>query len=722
MKNGYVPLWELSEAQRPHGDAFDREISPDAGMYSPDAAIRMEFPEGSRSPMRRQISGTTFRSELEVSPMRRQISGTTFRSELEVDGPRSPMRRSISGTTFRSELEVVGFRATSQDSVMSTPLCIRKGSKSYSIQEELLSDHIEKQERYWTYKFILLNPNDSFVLLSWDMYITFCLVYIAVVGPFEAAFSEIRYAFVPSMVVNVILDVSFIVDLLVGFISAQPDPTSQNLMITNPRTVAVRYLKCWFWLDLVSVMPLDLYCVLIGHCSAEGRGLATVFAEGGMIRWFRVVRLLRLTKIKRMIDRWHAAVAIRYAWLSLAQLSLIIIISSHWTACLWAGLAWNYEPSSPDDRTWLVAMKQFKGGDDRLYDDVMDVYGMALYWSVMTITSIGYGDITPQNRREYYVATVCMLYMALVWAYVIGGICGVVSTMQPHEVAYKQTMDDLNDLMENCTMPQDMRKDLRTYFYQAKALSRQRVERAVLDKMSPSLQGEVALFLHEKYIEKVPYLRSLEREVHIEASRSLRMMVYPPYEMIAAPRCLFILREGIVMRKTSILTNGSVWGEDHLLSNVNLRDRSAARALSYVHVLMLHAADVYRLIDKFPEAVKSVRWRKNTIALWRAVQKLSAFAIEIGVGRWQEASQCLTEEQKQHLFKDICHDRIVPDNMDAYVAEMQASRAKKVLETRDPLHVVDGLAATVNIMAKQMLELQHVQAEILTTIQAQRVN
>ena len=54
--------------------------------------------------------------------------------------------------------------------------------------------------------------------------------------------------------------------------------------------------------------------------------------------------------------------------------------------------------------------------------DPATVYVWALHWSVMSITSIGYGDISPTHDVEYVVCSVCMLGGGILWAYLIGSV------------------------------------------------------------------------------------------------------------------------------------------------------------------------------------------------------------------------------------------------------------------------------------------------------------
>jgi hypothetical protein len=66
----------------------------------------------------------------------------------------------------------------------------------------------------------------------------------------------------------------------------------------------------------------------------------------------------------------------------------------------------------------------------------------------LQITSIGYGDITPQNTNEYAACILFMLFSGVAWAQIIGQICGIAAQGDPVEQAYYQNSDDINRLMD----------------------------------------------------------------------------------------------------------------------------------------------------------------------------------------------------------------------------------------------------------------------------------
>ena len=123
---------------------------------------------------------------------------------------------------------------------------------------------------------------------------------------------------------------------------------------------------------------------------------------------------------------------------------MLLIVWSHWTACLWGIVAspiivgddawtWmsDYELKMRDPRDGRLGIldpsadggAHFKQGNARL------AYLASLYMAVYTMTVIGYGDITPTNEAELGLLVVIMILSAVFWAFMIGNFCSLVATI-----------------------------------------------------------------------------------------------------------------------------------------------------------------------------------------------------------------------------------------------------------------------------------------------------
>ena len=62
-------------------------------------------------------------------------------------------------------------------------------------------------------------------------------------------------------------------------------------------------------------------------------------------------------------------------------------------------------------RSWLDETYPIYGSDEGAMwrNNMLQQYLSALYWAITTLTSVGYGDITPQNDWELLFCVVCMI-------------------------------------------------------------------------------------------------------------------------------------------------------------------------------------------------------------------------------------------------------------------------------------------------------------------------
>ena len=89
------------------------------------------------------------------------------------------------------------------------------------------------------------------------------------------------------------------------------------------------------------------------------------------------------------------------------------------------------------------------------------LYVTSLYLSVMTISTVGYGDVTPQTTTERFYLVVAMLLGASVYAYVVGSICGIIASMNQKETEFQETMDQLNNFIREQRMQGELAWRLR---------------------------------------------------------------------------------------------------------------------------------------------------------------------------------------------------------------------------------------------------------------------
>jgi len=460
----------------------------------------------------------------------------------------------------------------------------------------------------------VIDPNSPF-MRQWDLVTIVALFFTATITPYEVALLTTQLNFL--FVVNRLIDLVFTADMVMQFFLIFRESTELGGgWIRDRGRIRRHYLKGWFTIDLVSILPFDIVAFALKD-GALGKMKAL-----RIIRLLRLLKLVRIVRASRIFKRWETSISISYSVLSLMKFLLMIIIFGHWLACAWALLhdsgcdrectqAVAAGNDSPSD-TWLVAWIRTHGTPG-VVPAPNEIYTLAMYWSIMTLTSIGYGDIAAQTHIEYGFATVFMLIGAITWAYIIGSTCGIVATLDVETMQFRQTMDQLNAFMADELIPQALRRELRGYFHQARTLQAASAQKSLLDHMSPMLKGRVADHTVGGIVRKVPYFHGAEAEFLVEIAQHVENMVFAPNEVLDEGDLLYHLVRGIVALGGRVLSHGAVWGEDMILGCTEYQDTAAAMSLTYVEVVTLSKLDLEEVVEWFPKT--AVLLRKSLVRM-----------------------------------------------------------------------------------------------------------
>lgn len=118
---------------------------------------------------------------------------------------------------------------------------------------------------------------------------------------------------------------------------------------------------------------------------------------------------------------------IDYRKLSLFKLALTSSFATHWLACFWKITTVIEDAFSSGERRWDNAYL-----DKSLPDATPgQVYTAALYWAIVTMSTIGYGDVVPVTDIERIYVIFAAACGASLYAYLVGSFCGARASTAP---------------------------------------------------------------------------------------------------------------------------------------------------------------------------------------------------------------------------------------------------------------------------------------------------
>jgi len=250
------------------------------------------------------------------------------------------------------------------------------------------------------------------------------------------------------------------------------------------------------------------------------------------------------------------------------------------------------------------------GVENKTKDSTWKLYVAALYFTAYTMTSVGYGDVFPVNILERIVCILILFISGLVWACVIGQVTSIVGNLDAQEQEFRSLMDNLNHMMQDRKLPRPVRRRLTTFFLSARRAQRNEQQEQILRRMSPVLQGEVALMSNWYWVKKVSFIHNLVSEARpsrgsgssdvsraphfvVDIALAFESLVFAQSEVFGEKRVLYILRQGLALSRAAssglmrLFCAGDVWGEDFLLSKSSLRQSEGCLAMTYIELFQL---------------------------------------------------------------------------------------------------------------------------------------
>ncbi|KAM9380746.1 voltage-gated inwardly rectifying potassium channel KCNH7 [Phaethornis superciliosus] len=441
----------------------------------------------------------------------------------------------------------------------------------------------------------------------WDWLILLLVIYTAIFTPYSAAFllndseerkrRECGYSCSPLNVVDLIVDIMFIIDILINFRTTYVNQNEE--VVSDPAKIAIHYFKGWFLIDMVAAIPFDL--LIFGSGSEETTTL---------IGLLKTARLLRLVRVARKLDRYS-----EYGAAVLMLLMCIFALIAHWLACIWYAIGNVERPYLDHKIGWLDSLgeqlgKRYNKSDASSGPSIKDKYVTALYFTFSSLTSVGFGNVSPNTNSEKIFSICVMLIGSLMYASIFGNVSAIIQRLYSGTARYHMQMLRVKEFIRFHQIPNPLRQRLEEYFQHAWTYTNGIDMNMVLKGFPECLQADICLHLNQNLLQNCKAFRGASKGCLRALAMKFKTTHAPPGDTLVhcgdvLTALYFVSRGSIEILKSdivvAILGKNDIFGEMvHLYAKPG-KSNADVRALTYCDLHKIQREDLLEVLDMYPE-------------------------------------------------------------------------------------------------------------------------
>ncbi|XP_043104676.1 potassium voltage-gated channel subfamily H member 7-like [Puntigrus tetrazona] len=465
-------------------------------------------------------------------------------------------------------------------------------------------------------EYMLQTPRmDKFTILHyspfkavWDWLILLLVIYTAILTPYSAAFllndseeqkrRECGYSCSPLNVVDLMVDIMFIIDILINFRTTYVNLNEE--VVSHPGKIAIHYFKGWFLIDMVAAIPFDL--LIFGSGSDDTTTL---------IGLLKTARLLRLVRVARKLDRYS-----EYGAAVLMLLMCIFALIAHWLACIWYAIGNVEKPYLEHKIGWLDNLevslgKRCNSTEHCSGPSIKDKYVTALYFTFSSLTSVGFGNVSPNTNSEKIFSICVMLIGSLMYASIFGNVSAIIQRLYSGTARYHMQMLRVKEFIRFHQIPNPLRQRLEEYFQHSWTYTNGiDMNMEVLKGFPECLQADICLHLNRSLLQGCKAFRGATQGCLRALAIRFKTTHAPPGDTLVhcgdvLTALYFLSRGSIEILKddivVAILGKNDIFGEMiHLYAKPG-KSNADVRALSYCDLHTIQREELLEVLDMYPE-------------------------------------------------------------------------------------------------------------------------
>lgn len=331
-------------------------------------------------------------------------------------------------------------------------------------------------------------------------------------------------------------------------------------------------------IDLFSIIPLDILSHYIGH------------SEFFLV--LRLLRFIRILKVFYLIDNM-TIVPIIFRMQAIFVGFLMVV---NWITCGWIMI---YPMPADTDTT--------------------SYYVQSFYWALSTLTTVGYGDITPPDNYGRIYTCFIMIIGVGMYGVIIGSITRMIANLDKHKDQSREKINDLILFMKHYKVPRKLQDAAINHYGHLFSKRLSDNDEQIIADLPHALQVEMQVYMKIKLISSISIFVGCSHECLKDVATQLEQIYSSPNDMIIKigdmGSEMFIIAHGSVDiyinpgDRIATLHDGQIFGEVALLKETA---RTAnVQSQGYCDLYKLTSNKFNEIVSRHPDLLINIQKTMN---------------------------------------------------------------------------------------------------------------
>jgi Ion channel len=268
--------------------------------------------------------------------------------------------------------------------------------------------------------------------------------------------------------------------------------------VTKRWAIAKEYMKGYFLLDLISSIPFGLVT-------------SNLNSFNKLLRLFKLPRLIKMTKLAKLAKfrDYYKGTSISYfirihgGLIKTILLAVVTLVMLHLATCIWCAIG-MIEGDQPF--TWISRYKLDNASE-------FEVYLTGLYFCLVSLTTVGYGDYTAYTNSEICFCILWMLIGVAFYSFTIGIISAFFTGKETKDSLLAKKLNNLDEFCKELNIKEETKQKLKASIeYSANKITYQWLDpkQVIFNELPMRLKYELLVSLYKKLILDCPFFNSFD--------------------------------------------------------------------------------------------------------------------------------------------------------------------------------------------------------------------